>query len=372
MVWFGLRGVSDHGKGIAVTIQFDPSGWDRIEADYRAWWAGELDRPLVYIENVTVGEPFPRNTLRLAMAGSLDGPSPDEIAEQVFTGMERRRFIGDTFPNYFINFGPGVLAVPLGADLHADENTVWFTVQRPLDLAEADLRLDRDNPWWRRIVDITRAVARRGDGRLLPSYVDLGGNLDILATLVGTETLLMELLDRPELVERACAQVRAAWFEAFDELDAVIRPCCRGGVSWSPTWGPGRSYMLQSDFAYMISPEMFRRFVMPDLEASCDFLDYPFYHLDGVGQLPHLDQMLALPTLRGIQWIPGDGKPPPHEWPDLLRRIREAGKLQQVFVPPDGARKIVRELGGKGFLLAIGGLRSPEEAQALYDELTGG
>ena len=120
--------------------------------------------------------------------------------------------------------------------------------------------------------------------------------------------------------------------------------------------------MLQSDFAYMISPAMFERFILPDLQACCDTLDHAFYHLDGKGQIRHLDQLLAIKNLHGIQWIPGDGAPPPHEWLPLLKRIRDAGKLCQLFVSPEGAQTIVRELGGRGFALYITQQMSADEA----------
>jgi hypothetical protein len=131
--------------------------------------------------------------------------------------------------------------------------------------------------------------------------------------------------------------------------------------------------MMQSDFAYMISPDMFERFVVPDLTACCKTLDHGFYHLDGKGQIVHLDHLLSIERLRGIQWIPGDGQPPPDRWLPLLKRIRDGGKLCQVFVSPEGARTIVQNLGGKGFLLVIGhanpGFADPENAQAYLDLL---
>jgi hypothetical protein len=65
--------------------------------------------------------------------------------------------------------------------------------------------------------------------------------------------------------------------------------------------------------------------------------------------------LLSIPNLHGIQWIPGAGKPPPSEWPEVLDRIRSAGKLVQVYVTPEEARKIVRRHGGKGFYLALSG-----------------
>jgi hypothetical protein len=78
--------------------------------------------------------------------------------------------------------------------------------------------------------------------------------------------------------------------------------------------------------------------------------------------------------LRGIQWIPGDGQTPPEGWLPLLKRIRDGGKLCQVFVTPEGARTIVKNLGGRGFLFVIQPKLStdflnPEEAKAFLKTL---
>ncbi len=103
----------------------------------------------------------------------------------------------------------------------------------------------------------------------------------------------------------------------------------------------------------MISPQMFERFVLPDIAICCETLDHAFYHLDGKGQIAHLDMLLSLEDLHGIQWIPGEGQPPPEEWLPLLKHIRQAGKLCQLYVSPQGARSIVKELGGRGFAFDI-------------------
>jgi 5-methyltetrahydrofolate--homocysteine methyltransferase len=123
----------------------------------------------------------------------------------------------------------------------------------------------------------------------------------------------------------------------------------------------------------MISPRMFERYVLPDLSACCGHLDHAFYHLDGKGEIPHLDMLLGIPRLQGIQWIPGDGQPSPDQWLFLLKRIRDGGKLCQVFVKPDGARRIVQNLGGKGFMLVIQGdgkqFHDPEVAGGFLETL---
>ena len=87
----------------------------------------------------------------------------------------------------------------------------------------------------------------------------------------------------------------ATWWKFYDELNAVH----------------------QSDFSYMIGPKMFRRFALPELKATCQRLGRSFYHLDGVGQIPHQPYLLGIEELDGMQWIPGDGKPDCSSWPAL-------------------------------------------------------
>jgi len=135
------------------------------------------------------------------------------------------------------------------------------------------------------VVEITRAALDRWGRDWAIGVTDIGGNLDILASLRGTHHLLLDLYDEPDEVERLTREITTLWLRYYDELCALIEPAGHGlllGAAVAPR--PG--YMLQSDFAYMISPEMFDRYVLPDLEACCAAMDYAFYHLDGKGSLP--------------------------------------------------------------------------------------
>lgn len=98
-------------------------------------------------------------------------------------------------------------------------------------------------------------------------------------------------------------------------------------------------------------------------------LNYAFYHLDGKGQLNHLDMLLSMKNLHGIQWVPGDGAPPPEEWLDVLQRIRSAGKLCQLYVSPRGALKIARGLGSKGFVFMLYPPPAEEDIPDLLQQL---
>jgi len=352
-------------------IRFTPRDWERVERDALAWWAGELDRPLVWLAGSDPGVPEPFDFMTNY---GLEMPA-DALVAQYEQWLPAQRYYGDAFPWIWLNFGAGMVAGFLGARVHSvtePSETVWFTPPEDEPAGEVALRYDAENVWWRRVQDVAAAFVRRWPGQLVVSQTDLGGNLDIVASFRTTQALLTDCIDRPADVVRWVSGTTALWLHYYDALDAILRPSGRGSSSWTPIWSPGKTYMLQSDFSYMISPAMFEQFVMPDLEACCAHLDHAFYHLDGKGQIPHLDMLLSIERLHGIQWIPGDGAPPPGDWLALLGRIRQGGKLCQVFVRPEGALKIVRNLGGKGFLFVInhdGELDEPEDAAAFLGRL---
>jgi 5-methyltetrahydrofolate--homocysteine methyltransferase len=344
-------------------LNFTAADWQRIERDTMAWWAGELARPLIYL---TSTDPLP---LPKPFNYQSNYPLPlpaDAVVDRYAPFLAATHYYGDAFPMRWINFGPGIMAGFLGGQVHSvsdPSETVWFTPARDIPIGELDVAYDAENIWWRRVQAITAAFVERYGGLLQVGMTDLGGNLDILASLRTTSGLLFDVIERPNEVLRLVRRTTDLWLRYYDDLDALIRPAgrspagagpaCRGTSCWTPIWSTGKTYMLQCDFSYMIGPKMFERFVLPDLIACCDHLDHGFYHLDGKGEIPHLDMLLAIPRLRGIQWIPGDGQPTPDQWLPLLKRIRDGGKLCQVFVRPEGARRIVRNLGGKGFLLVI-------------------
>jgi hypothetical protein len=336
-----------------MKMNFHEEDWQRVEKDTLAWWNGELNRPLVYLTSTdpVEGPQF----FGFQSNYGLDVPAAD-IVDHFEPTLAARHYYADAFPWLWLNFGPGIAAGFLGAHVNSvidPSETVWFTPAKETKAAELKLVYDGENPWWKRVKELTTEMVARFGGMMQVSHTDLGGNLDILASFLTTQQQLFDVVEQPEEICRLVNQITQLWIRYYDELDKIIRPACRGTSAWTPLWSPGKTYMLQCDFAYMISPKMFEQFVLPDLTACCEYLDHGFYHLDGKGQIGHLNHLLSMARLRGIQWIPGDGQPTPDQWLPLLQRIRSGGKLCQVFVSPQGALRIVRNLGGKGFLFVI-------------------
>ena len=112
-------------------------------------------------------------------------------------------------------------------------------------------------------------------------------------------------------------------------------------------------YLLPLASSYMISAEMFAQFVLPTIQEDVAWLKHSIYHLDGVGEIKHLDALLALDKLDAVQWVFGDGQPGTMHWLDLYRRIQSAGKRMMLLGAPDEILAAMEILGGKGAYVNI-------------------
>lgn len=315
-----------------MSIHFTPERWAAVRENYTQWWEGSLGRNLMKVAVPRAhapSRPCPEAPLLCQAVCARLEYSPEELIDRLDYELEQWEFLGDAFPTVnFDFFGPGVLAAFCGARLDASSGGVWFFPPEdgPEDIARLRIRYDPENVWAKRVKDLYRAGNRRWQGQVLLGMTDLGGILDVVASFRGSEQLLLDLYDAPEEVERLCQEAQQAWMDAYRDLNAALQPENPGYSDWSGLYSPVPSYIIQSDFTYMISPEMFRRFALPSLADACRRLEHTIYHLDGQGQLKHLDQLLALPQLDAVQWVWGDGSPSGKHWVEVYRKIAAAGK----------------------------------------------
>lgn len=313
---------------------FGAPDWDVIRQSYRKWWNGELGRPIfpiVFYGREPGREPSKNPILSFANCADFSF-TPEQIIDRFDYDFRCCEYAGEGCPIVPMHaFGPGVGAAFLGCELNNRPDTVWFEAREILPISEIHFEYNPGNLWLRRVKDIYCAGMEKWGSDVIMGMTDIGGVLDILASFRTSERLLTDLYDQPDEVLRCVNEIQTMWFKFFDEINDIIRPYANGYSSWAAIYSERPSYMLQSDFAYMISPKMFAQFVAPELYSSGGRLYKPFYHLDGIGQLPHLDQILAMDTISGIQWVPGDGEPAARDWSELYGKITRAGKKIQAY-----------------------------------------
>lgn len=309
---------------------------------WEAFWQGEIiDRPVISVI-------APRDGRNLYNQGLLcQNDKITEAVERANAWIEGQYWGGDAIPRIWPNPGPDIFAAWLGAHLvdAPDASTNWVEPCVERWEQALPLRLDKQNPHWKRTMAYLEALAGRATGRWVVAGLDLHSNLDALSAIRSPQQLCMDLLDQPENVERALRDMRALYGPVSEAMFKAGNAKVTGSMGWIPMYSKKKYNVVQCDFCYMISPELFRRFVLPALEEEVSWLDHSVYHLDGTGALRHLDDLLALPRLNAIQWVPGAGAKPLCEWLEVLKKIIAAGKNVHVYCPVEQVELFHRALG---------------------------
>jgi 5-methyltetrahydrofolate--homocysteine methyltransferase len=332
--------------------------WEKAKERFKAWWEGEI------IDRVVIQVTAPRN---MNANHSPDTPIWTEwdlvhnlsIPEIIVKNFERycqnMYFGGEAFPNFWINFGPGVVSAFLGANPEIREDTVWFETPKDWDTIFQCVRYNPDNKWWNIVKTCTSMVTENSNNKFFAGLTDLGGNLDILAALRGTQNLLIDLIESEDYVKKVLIDINQLWFQYFDGLNQILEKKMEGTSNWMSLWSPKKWYPLQCDFSAMISPKLFEEYVTPRLAEQCAWLDNNIYHWDGPGEIPHLDILLEIPKLQGIQWTPGTGNPGVGSavWFPLYKKIQEKKKLLVLLdMAVDDIENLLKEISPRGLLIS--------------------
>ena len=340
-----------------MSISFSEEQWARVRETYGSFWNKTIDRP---VAGVAVKERMPDredpgiDSLTQANCANFS-ITTDQIADKIVYDLSQYEFYGDSYPVVNMDcFGPGVLAAFLGAKLDNSTGNVWFHPQREFSVTDMKLEYDPDNIWIKRIKEIYAKTLDRAEGNVIMAVPDLGGILDIVSIFLPGEQLLFDLIDEPDSVKRVTEDIAKLWKQIYFELYDFLKPISKGNSNWSRIYSNSEksSYIIQCDFSYMIGTDMFDEFALKTLAEQTEYLDNSIYHLDGPGELNHVDSLLGIELLDAVQWIPGTGNPPTEEYVDLYRKILGAGK--QVMLQDGGLKTmnwIKSQMGQNGGLL---------------------
>lgn len=261
--------------------------------------------------------------------------NPQRIVDRYRYFCQTHAFLGESFPNLNIDFGPGSLASYLGSEIGFKEDTVWFN--KCLDGWEGvpKLTFDPENKWFKKHLQLAKDCQALAGDDFYVDMPDLMENIDVLASLRGAQDILFDLLDEPEMIGERIQEVTDIYYEYYDRFYDVIKDE-EGGNAYTvfQIWGPGRTVKLQCDFSAMMSPEDFRKYIQPSLRSQSENVDHVLYHLDGPAAIKHMDALMEIDGIDALQWTSGDAGPDGTlpDWDVIYDKAIAAGKSIWVKV----------------------------------------
>jgi len=327
--------------------------WRKTCERFTAWWNNEGSEPIIQI--VAPKKGYENLQPWWGWGFAKDPLNPEKTVAEFEDYCSRMWFGGDAYPDLWINLGAGIVATFLGAEarFRDDSETVWFETPKPWSDLEK-LTATPCGKWWKITKDITSYVSERSRGKFMTGITDLGGVTDVLASLRGSQNLIVDMFKNPEKVKALSNIILELWHKCYDELYRISEGSTRGNSAWMGLWCRERWYPIQCDFAAMLSPRIFMELAFHYIKEQCVRLDHTIYHLDGPGEIPHLDALLSVPELDGIQWTPGAGNPPVTSamWLKMYEKIQKKGKRLVLLDAQDNEiPSLFRILGTKGLLV---------------------
>ena len=331
--------------------------WDKTKEKFRNYWNHKnTGRPLMCViarrpevEQFSDGTPVEGGYLDQICQGKYYN-MPEElkwkdmedkyqnarrIVDRYRYFCETHAFLGESFPNLNIDFGPGSLAAYLGSDIGFKEDTVWF--KKCLDSWDGvpKLQFDPENKWFKKHLQLAKDCRELAGKDFYVDMPDLMENIDVLASLRGAQDVLMDLLDEPEKVGERIKEVTDCYYDYYNRFYDVIKDE-EGGNAYTvfQIWGPGRTVKLQCDFSAMMAPDDFRTYIQPSLKAQSEKADHVLYHLDGPAAIKHMDALMEIDGIDALQWTSGDAGPDGTlpDWDVIYDKAIAAGKSIWVKV----------------------------------------
>lgn len=338
--------------------------WNEAQARLAALWEGRfIGRPCIAV-TAPNGLPGKRSK---PVSGEQKWLDPEFIVRNALNQFATTYYGGEAIPSTLLM--AGWVINTYGATPHFPLETIWFDPIIPDWDSPPSFPLDWESPWLKKVSAIFDALLNAAgyDDFLVGNVAAMPAN-DMLAFVIGTEQVLLGMAEHPGWIKAAIGQMTANWValeKKFQERAQKTHAFWYGNAGWMPFWAPESFVATQSDISCMISPAMFEKFIIPELDSIGRECGNVWYHLDGQSAFQHLPRLLSLPYMKVIQFVPMAGTPlNGPAYLDLYRQIQAADKIVHIGVPKENIEPLVRELN-PGRLMIDTACRSAEEAGEL-------
>ncbi len=324
--------------------------FDKVKKKYNEYWARENhDRPLIAISAAKDGADW---TKSITVPEKLDDRWLDMeyVIAKNRLQFENTAYYGEGFPYLYPNLGPDIIGAICGCDIEFGEDTSW-AVHNVKDWETLpDIKFDENNKWWKKILQMTNDVVNDAKNDYIVGVADLHPGSDALVSLRGPQEMCFDTIECPELLKKFDRQIFDIYKIVYERLYKEIAKLGNGSSYWMGLWSDKRHYVVGSDFSCMLSSEAYDDLIVPSVENEIDFLDQSIYHLDGPQALRHLDRILQMEKLNGVQWVYGAGQPSPKHWIPTLQKIQAAGKCIDIYGPAEDLPEIMKHIKPEGML----------------------
>jgi hypothetical protein len=241
-----------------------------------------------------------------------------------------------------------------GCPVHAGEGSLapdpWAASVDDL----RDLALPREAGWFDRLEELTADLVATAPDDCFVSTTILRGPADVLGAIRGLTNFYLDLIDAPEIVAAAAAEVNKLHLAVLDRHFATVTPHLGGYGHIYGFWSPEPTTVIQDDVLGMCAPAVFRDLFLPCAAQIVEHLgSRVLFHLHSTGYA-HYRHVLEVPGLAGVEVTVEPIGPSLHDLLPALRVIAERSRLLLMVDAHVGElASVARQLPTDGVYVAV-------------------
>jgi hypothetical protein len=274
--------------------------------------------------------------------------------EYFMESIQGQTFLAETFPVFWPNLGPEIFSALYGGHLVFQEVTSYYEPSLR-DWSEMDnLLLDKENPYWKKLEEMTFLALQQCPGKFLVGYSDLHGGVDCAAAWRDPQQFCMDLICSPQQAKALINKAAADFFTVYDHFDEILKSHGQPSVTWMAIPTFGRMHIPSCDFASLISTEHFVEFCLPITVQEVQHTTHNVFHVDGKGVAKNLDYLLQIPEIQAFQYVQGVGDDQAiMQWLPQLKKIQNAGKSLVIDLQLTELEDFIAAMRPEGVLLCL-------------------
>lgn len=329
----------------------------RIER-YNAWRKREpVERPMIGLSWEPDVPPLPDMLAQVELGKEV---SPDQIQPEMFLDwiescyQQDCQLQSDVIQTFAPAFGVPWVEAIAGCPVVAHPGSLWAEPCLDSYANRPRICLDLDNPWLRKLIELTRVLVEFADGRFPVTLPLTRGPLDTLSAMRGPERMGLDFYDNRDEVLEILDELTDLWIGFCEAVLPWIPPFHGGYCTRMKMWAPGHAVTPQNDISSIVSASMYEEFALPCDRRIVSRFPYHSFHLHDT-EYHQIDGLLKLKELTAIQLFlqPSSGGPPLETVMPVVRQALNSKPLLLGVEDIETAEWCLNELPSTGFCLML-------------------
>ncbi|MDR0718916.1 MAG: hypothetical protein LBF78_04710 [Treponema sp.] len=163
------------------------------------------------------------------------------------------------------------------------------------------LAFNIDNPWAAKYFEFVIKLNKLSQGRFPVGAPILRGQGDTAGALMGQTRFIYALYEEPAIIKKTLGRIVDSFLQIYKEMHRLNAPFLGGSsLGLYHVWAPGESLWFQDDIGALLSPALYREFLLENEKRFCGAYRYTMMHLHP-SSFHLLDDILGNENLKAVE-----------------------------------------------------------------------